>query len=65
MLVQTGGGEIFLDQNVAFVERARAAGVAVTHEVSDGMVHVFQAFGFQPSAAALRSIANFVSGIRH
>lgn len=65
LLVQTGGGEIFLDQNLAFVERARAAGVPVSHEVSDGMVHVFQAFaGFPAASQAIASIAAFVKSVQ-
>jgi acetyl esterase/lipase len=65
LLVQTGGGEIFLDQNLAFVARARAAGVPVSHEVSDGMVHVFQAFaGFPAASQALASIAAFVKSVQ-
>lgn len=64
LLVQSGGGEIFLDQNYRFVERARDAGVQVQHEVSDGMVHVFQIFsGFPAARSALRSIGQYVTAV--
>ncbi|MET0283544.1 MAG: alpha/beta hydrolase [Polyangiales bacterium] len=61
MLVQSGGSEILLGQNVALVERARAAGVQVHHEISEGMVHVFHVYtGFPASRAAFESLARFV-----
>jgi len=41
MLVLSGELEILLDQNRAFVERARAHGVDVTHVVEDAQVHVY------------------------
>lgn len=61
LLVQSGGSEILLGQHLTLVERARAAGVEVSHEIADGMVHVFHAFAGHPAArSAYRSIANFV-----
>lgn len=61
MLVQSGGSEILLGQHHTFVERARAAGVNISHEISEGMVHVFHAFaGLPATRAAYRSIASFV-----
>ncbi len=42
MLAQAGGGEIMLDDTVAFAERAKAAGCAITLDVTPGMWHVFQ-----------------------
>lgn len=44
LLVQTGDAELFFSENVAFVARARALGVEVTHQVEPGMVHAFQLF---------------------
>jgi monoterpene epsilon-lactone hydrolase len=44
LLVQTGSAELFLSENQLLVERARAVGVDVTHEIDPGMIHVFQAF---------------------
>ena len=44
LLMQTGSAELFLAENLRFAERAREAGVLVTHEVEPGGIHVFQAF---------------------
>lgn len=62
LLVQSGSAELFFAENELFVERARAAGVPVVHEIEHGMVHVFQLFaGFLPECRpALRSIGGFV-----
>lgn len=62
LLVQSGSAELFLAENEQFVARARAAGVAVTHEIEDGMVHVFQLFaGFFPEPRpAIESLGRFV-----
>ncbi|MBM4363352.1 MAG: alpha/beta hydrolase [Deltaproteobacteria bacterium] len=52
LLVLTGGAELFLSENRAFVARAEAQGVAVTHEIEPGMVHVYPAFAsFLPACA--------------
>ncbi len=66
LLVQTGEREVFYSENITFVERARAAGVNVTHEVSPGMVHVFQTLAFLNAHAhsAIRSIGTFVRSHR-
>jgi len=62
LLIQTGGAELFLSENAALAERARAAGVDVTHEVEPGMVHVFQAFAsFVPEVnAAIERVGAFI-----
>jgi acetyl esterase/lipase len=63
LLVQTGSAELFASENAALVERARAHGVEVVHEVEPGMVHVFQALAqFAPVAAdrAFAGIGRFV-----
>ncbi len=62
LLIQTGGAELFLSENELLAERARAAGVEVTHEIEEGMVHVFQAFAsFVPEVnAAIERIGAFV-----
>ena len=44
LLIQTGASELFLSENLALAERARACGVEVIHDVADGMVHVFPLF---------------------
>lgn len=46
LLVQVGTAETLLDDATRFAARARAAGVEVTLEVWDDMVHVWQAFAF-------------------
>lgn len=43
MLVLTGGLELFLSENIDFVDKCRAAGVAVRHEIAPHMVHVYPA----------------------
>ena len=62
LLVQSGSAEILLDQHCSFVERAREAGVEVVHEVTDGMVHVFQLFG--PFATARRAVESIGEHVR-
>lgn len=65
LLIQSGGAELFLSENQALAERARAAGVPVTHEVEAGMVHVFQAFAsFLPGCEpAIARLGAFVRGL--
>jgi monoterpene epsilon-lactone hydrolase len=62
LLVQTGEHEVFFSENHHFVERARLAGVPVTHEVSPGMTHVFQTLAMldRRGRSAVRSIGAFV-----
>jgi epsilon-lactone hydrolase len=63
LLVTTGEVELFFSENCAFVEHARAAGVAVVHRVGPDMVHVFQLFAeLAPAArASVREIGQFVT----
>ena len=44
LLIQVGSAETLLDDSHRIAERARKAGVEVTLEVWDDMIHVFQAF---------------------
>ena len=44
LLIQVGTAETLLDDSTRFAERARAAGVDVTLQPWDDMIHVFQAF---------------------
>jgi acetyl esterase/lipase len=44
MLIQVGDAEVLLDDSTRFAERVKAAGVDVTLEVWDEMIHVFQFF---------------------
>jgi monoterpene epsilon-lactone hydrolase len=62
LLIQTGGAELFLSENQRLAELAEAAGTSVTHEIEDGMVHVYQAFAtFIPECdAAIQRIGSFV-----
>ncbi|MFM8408864.1 MAG: alpha/beta hydrolase [Alphaproteobacteria bacterium] len=62
LLVQVGTAEVLLDDATRLAERARAAGVDVTLEVWDDMVHVWQAFAaILPEARdAIERIGAFV-----
>jgi acetyl esterase/lipase len=44
MLIQVGDAEVLLDDSTRLAERAKAAGVDVTLEIFDEMIHVFQIF---------------------
>ena len=44
MLVQVGTAEVLLDDSTRFAERAKAAGVDVTLEVWDEMIHVWHVY---------------------
>jgi epsilon-lactone hydrolase len=65
LLVQSGDAEILFSENQRLVERARAAGVEVEHEIEPGMVHVFQGFAaVSPQGrAAISSIGRFVRSL--
>jgi monoterpene epsilon-lactone hydrolase len=62
LLLLTGGAELFLSENVAFAERARAHGVDLSHYVEEGMVHVSSLFATVAPASrhALSLIGEFV-----
>lgn len=62
MLVQTGENELFYQQNLAFAERAREAGIEIEHEIAPAMVHVFQTLAvFDPTAGgAIARLGGFV-----
>ena len=62
MLVLTGGLELFHSENDAFVAKARAAGVTVTHEVAEHAVHVnaLLAIVSREGRAAIRRIGSYV-----
>jgi epsilon-lactone hydrolase len=64
LLVQTGSAELFFEENCQLVERARAAGLSVVHEIEEGMIHVWQAFAsLTPEGrASIASIGRFVRG---
>ena len=53
MLIQVGDAEVLLDDSTRVYQRAEAAGVDVTLEVNDEMIHVFQIFApLLPEAVA-------------
>ena len=58
LLIHVGDCETLLDDSTRFAEKARAAGVDVTLEVWDGMIHVFQLF-----AAELPEARRAIDGI--
>ncbi len=62
-MIQVGDRETVLDDSVIFADKARAAGIDVSLEVWDGMIHVFQMFGAELSEAhrAIASIAGFMN----
>jgi epsilon-lactone hydrolase len=61
LLIQVGGHECIRDDAIAFAEKARAAGVDVTLEVWDEMVHLWHNFSYLPEAQrAIARIADFV-----
>ena len=62
LLIQVGTHEVLLDDSVRFAWKAEAAGVDVTLEVEDEMVHVWQIFSsFLPEGkAAIERIGEFI-----
>ena len=62
MLIHVGTAEILLDDSTRFAERARAAGVDVTLEIWDGMIHVWHAFapGLAEGVRAIARIGEYV-----
>jgi acetyl esterase/lipase len=61
-LVHVGDAEVLLDDSLTYAKKAKAAGVDVTLEVWDDMIHVFPAFeGFLPQAGeSIEKIGKFV-----
>jgi acetyl esterase/lipase len=62
LLIQVGTREILLDDSTRVAERAKAAGVDVTLEPWEGLIHVWQAFGpnIPESLEAVARIGEFV-----
>ena len=67
LLIQVGDRETVLDDSVMFADLAGVAGVDVSLEVWDGMIHVFQMFGAELPEAhqAIVSIADFLNRHLH
>jgi acetyl esterase/lipase len=65
LLIQVGDRETVLDDSVMFADKARAAGVDVSLELWDGMIHVFQMFDLPEAHRAIASIAAFLNRHLH
>ena len=63
LLIQVGTREILLDDSTRVAEKAKAAGVDVTLERGEGLIHVWQFFGTDvpESVAAIARIGEFVA----
>jgi epsilon-lactone hydrolase len=62
LLIQVGTREVLLDDSSRIAERARKAGVQVTYEPWEGMIHVFQLFAFMldEGQQAIERLGEFV-----
>ncbi len=62
LFVQAGSAELLAPQIDLFVEKAKKAGVDVTYDLAQGMVHTYQMFAalHSPSRDAIDEIARFV-----
>lgn len=61
MLIQSGDSEVLRDENTLLAHKATLAGVNVTHELYEDMIHVFQMFTWLPTAkAAINSVGRWV-----
>ncbi|HEY6421388.1 MAG TPA: alpha/beta hydrolase [Candidatus Binataceae bacterium] len=62
LLIQVGTSEMLLDDAARVAERARKAGVQVTYEPWENMIHVFQLFAFMldEGQQAIERIGEFV-----
>jgi hypothetical protein len=61
MLIQSGDSEVLRDEDTLLAHKASLAGVHVTHELYEDMVHVFQMFTWLPTAkSAISSVGRWV-----
>ena len=62
VMLQVGDNEILLDDSVRFVEKAKAAGVEVTLQVWEGMVHCFAIMApmFPEATQAMNDIFTYI-----
>jgi len=61
LLLQVGTREILLSDSTRFAEKAQAAGVEVTLEVEEGLIHVWQMLpGVPEAASAIQRIGAFI-----
>ncbi|WVO15703.1 hypothetical protein L204_103364 [Cryptococcus depauperatus] len=63
ILIQSGDSEVLRDENTLLAHKATLAGVEVTHELYEDMIHVFQMFSFLP--ATNTAINNVGRWVRH
>jgi acetyl esterase/lipase len=64
ILLQVGTREVLLSDSTRFAEKAIAAGVEVTLEVEEGLIHVWQMLPGVPEAQrSVDRIGSFVAGI--
>ncbi len=62
LLLQVGTREVLLSDSTRFADKARAAGVEVTLEVEDGLIHVWQMFPGVPEAdSAIERVGAFIA----
>ena len=60
LLLQVGSRELLLSDGTRFAERAKAAGVDVTIEIKEGLIHVWQMFpGIPESRQTMARIGKF------
>lgn len=62
LLIQVGSAELLLDDSTRFAEKAKSAGVDVTLDVWEDMIHVFQAFALwaPEGEQAIEKIGEFI-----
>jgi acetyl esterase/lipase len=61
LLFQAGGDEILLQDSIQGAAKAEQAGVETQLEVYEGMMHVFQIFGWLPEAGcAISQASSFI-----
>jgi len=60
ILVHAGSNEVLLDDAVRISSLAEAAGVDVSVEVFDGLMHVFQAFPISEADASIARLGSFI-----
>jgi acetyl esterase/lipase len=61
LLLQVGTREILLSDSTRFADSAQAAGVEVTLEIEDGLIHVWHMFPEVPEAqSAIARIGAFI-----
>lgn len=61
LLLQVGTREVLLSDSIRFADKARAAGVDVSIEIKEGLIHVWQMFEHVPEAeSAVARVGAFI-----